>query len=232
MTGRGRRRTGRGRSIAGRAQKPSSPTRSEVETASRAKYKDFIMKDIASSERRRGALETMWQAEKDAEMTARKQAVEEYKLYMEGAPDPELDTDGVLRAAFMNTPLGRSVSGNLAAHIQASMDKRDQQDPNSPENRSVSQGEYEKAATVGEKFTGYGRKISDGAGVIPEPAKFKTKQEEIAVKLPNGSKGTVVSKEGDRVEVMDRATRETRWYKIDEVEMIERRGLDPLMGLT
>jgi hypothetical protein len=101
----------------------SGPTDSEREADSRAKYKEFVQKDIAASERRRKALETMWQVEKNQEMAARKQAVEECNAYAAGAPDPKKDITGELRAAYFNTPLGKTVTDNLTAHIQYSMNK-------------------------------------------------------------------------------------------------------------
>jgi hypothetical protein len=219
--------TGRRRSVS-----TTGRTRASIEKESAAKYKDYVKRDIDASQRRRTALETMWRAEEQADLQAKKQAVEEYKVYMEGAPDPKSDPTGELRAAYMNAPLGKKVTGQMQAHIQASIDKSNRGDPNRPENRGPTQGEYQGAASVGERFDGYGRKTGGAAPATEATPGPKGKQKPIAVKLPNGSKGTVVAKEGNRVQVMDRNTRKTRWYKLDEVEMIETRGFDPLMGLT
>jgi hypothetical protein len=153
---------------------PGSPTRSEIEAGSRQKYKDYVAKDIADSERRRAALEAMWQREKDAETAKRKQAIEEYKVYAEGAPDPKTDIGGVARAAYFNTDLGKKVTDQMSVIIQSSMDKSNRNDPNSPRNQGVSREEFKQAETVGQKFTGYGRKAKDKAGAGIEKAESVT----------------------------------------------------------
>jgi hypothetical protein len=222
---------------------PGQPTRSEIEAVSRQKYRNIIKKDIADSERRRAALEGMWQAEKDAELAERKQAVEEYNAYAKGAPDADLDTSGELRAAFWNTTLGKAVSDRMTVNIQASVDKTKRNDPNSAENRGVSRQEYEKAATVGEKFTGGGRRIQDSKEAPGPKAKAtKPKEDKRKVILPGGRPGTIVKKEGNVFTIMDRATRKTSKWTMDKdgvlrnrrgevVESRPQEGLDPLMGI-
>jgi hypothetical protein len=218
---------GRGRRKEAPVLSPGQPTRSQIETASKQKHKDFVMRDIEASHKRRAALETMWKDEEARELASRKQAVEEYKIYVDGAPDAELDTDGVLRAAYMNTPMGQTVTANMQAHIQASMNKSRRSDPNRPENRGPTQGEFEESKKVGERFTGYGRKIAGELTPTPVPEKPSTKKE-ITVKLPGGGKGTVTAKKGNKVKVIDRRTRKEAWHDIKDLEILERRGLDPI----
>jgi hypothetical protein len=150
--------------------KPGSPTRSQIEKESAVKYKDIVRRDIDASEKRRAALEAMWQREKDEEFANRKQAIDAYKAYAEGAPDPKLDIGGEGRAAYFNTDLGKRVTNTLAAHFQASKDKADRQDPSRAENRGPTQGEFEQAKSVGEAFTGYGKKTGSGAPPAEAPA--------------------------------------------------------------
>jgi hypothetical protein len=124
--------TWRGRRYGKKSTRRRSPvntgrSRSEIEAESGARYKDFIRKDIDASEKRRTALESMMNAEVVAEQSARKQAVDEYALFAKGAPDPEKDIGGEGRAAYFNTPLGKRVTANMQAHIQASIDKSNRQ---------------------------------------------------------------------------------------------------------
>jgi hypothetical protein len=119
------------------------------------KHKDVVRRSIAASEKRRAALKSMYQAEKDAEFAARKQALEEYKAYAEGAPDPKLDVSGEGRAAYFNTAIGKQVTGNLGAHIQASKDKM------AAKTKPTSQLREESNVIVGDVFE-YRKKKAEG----------------------------------------------------------------------
>jgi len=111
------------RAIAAKRARNELKSAEEVPLTRREVQKATVKREIASAQKRRDALKNMYQAEKVAENEARKLAVEEYKVFAAAAPAPETDLDGVLRAAYFNTELGKSVTDNLNVHIRHSMDK-------------------------------------------------------------------------------------------------------------
>jgi hypothetical protein len=245
MTHRGRRY--RRKSKSGRRSPVNiGRSRADIEKESYANYKDFVRRDIDASEKRRAALQTMWRAEEQADLAAKKQAVDDYKTYMDAAPDAKSDPTGELRAAYMNAPLGKKVSGKMQAHIQASIDKSNrmqrQSDPEqlaqeanlrvggTRDKRELDRalGKGDSTRSVAEKYYAYPKKREEPAPVPETAARPTERQKEITVRLPNGSKGTVTGKKGDQVKVMDRATRKEKWYSQKDLEIVERRGLDPI----
>jgi hypothetical protein len=158
----------------------------------------------------------------------------------------------------MNTALGQAVTSNMQAHIQASMNKanrdRRQQDPKllaqdaklQVEDASQKQeldsalGAGSSKRSVGGYFKGYdyrerdrqGKMLEEAAPAPAEAPKKPSKKKKRTVKLPGGVKGTITAKEGNKVRVINRDTREEKWWDINELELIQEKGLDPLMGLT
>jgi hypothetical protein len=81
------------------------------------------MADIAGSDRRRKALETMWKAEQDKVTAERQSAVDDYNSLMKNAPDFGDDEEGLLRASWENKPHVRAIKDRMTAHIEASLVK-------------------------------------------------------------------------------------------------------------
>jgi hypothetical protein len=149
----------------GRGIQRAGPTAAERTKASREKYKSFIMADIAGSDRRRKALETMWTAEQDKVTAERKSAVDEYNSVMKNAPDFGDDDEGLLRAAWENEPHVQVVKDRMKAHIQSSLDSSNR----SKASIKVAPGSEELGkAQHGTKFQGLSPKYGKGFGQPPK----------------------------------------------------------------
>jgi hypothetical protein len=124
-----------------------------------ARHRDFVKRDIDAAHKRRTALESFWQAEKDADIASKKQAVEDYKAVTANAPDPKSDPTGELRAAYMNSPLVQKAAAALQAHIAKSMETAKGATPESAK-LVVGGDSPEGGETVASKFQGYDYKDS------------------------------------------------------------------------
>ena len=198
----------------------SGPTTAERDKAARDKSKALIVADIQASDARRKGLEAMWTREQERVTSARKSAIEDYKTVMDTAPDFEDDTEGTLRAAWENQPHVRAVKDRMRAHIEASMA--------SSRPARVDTGPQGKKTITNRPPQPKAQPVQPDVG---EPPKEEPKRKEITVRLPNGSKGTVVGKNKNKVKVMDRRTREVKEYTTDQLEVLERKGLDPLTDM-
>jgi hypothetical protein len=217
----------------------SGPSRSEIEQRSLAKYKDFVQKDIDAAHKRRAALEGMWKAEKDADIAAKKQAVEDYKAATANAPDPKSDPTGELRAAYMNSPLVQKASAALQAHIAKSMEARKGATPESA--KLVVGDTPEGGETVASKFQGYdyrdriAGRMTERAAARQEPAPTaptpSPRQRAVnvnAVDKKSGKNITVLgrSKDGKKLRVQDVGTLKTYEVPIGQVEQRKKSRAD------
>jgi hypothetical protein len=149
----------------GRGIQRAGPTAAERTKASRDKYKQFVMNDIASSDRRRKALETMWTAEQDKVTAERKSAVDEYNSVMKNAPDFGDDDEGLLRAAWENEPHVQAAKDRMKTHIEASLNQSNR----GKSSMQVAPGSAELGkAQFGTKFQPLAPKYSGGFGQPPK----------------------------------------------------------------
>jgi hypothetical protein len=221
MTHRGRRYRSKSTS---RRRSPvnTGRSRAEIESESYAKYKDFVQKDIDAAHKRRSALEGMWQAEKDADIAAKKAAVEDYKAATSNAPDPKSDPTGELRAAFMNSPLVKRASAALQAHIAKSMQESKGA---TPESAGLVVGEQGSGESVASKFQGYdfkdkiANRMTERAAARQEEAPSTVSGPTAAPRQAGADVNAVDKKSGKNITVLGRS-RDGKSLRVQDISTL------------